>query len=238
MRAVIFDFDLTLADSSAGIIECINFALTRLGFSHVSSERAKKTIGLSLPETFSALTDVTDKALASGFSSYFVQHADQVMEPLTYLYESVPQTVEALRDLGIRLGIVSTKFRYRIENLLKPHGLSDQFDVIVGGEDVTAPKPDPSGLLQALARLDTRSSEAVYVGDHIVDAEAARRAGIPFIAVLSGTCRQRDFRSYPVRAFIDKVDQLMHVPGLAEGTINTDGNEPGDLANPRSPRKP
>jgi phosphoglycolate phosphatase len=209
LRAVVFDFDYTLADSSAGTMECINFALTNLGLPAVSPARAYETIGLSLSETFYVLAGITDEALASHFARFFVQRADMVMEPLTHLYDSVPQTVGALRQRGIPLAIVSTKFRYRIEQILKRHGLSGQFDVIVGGEDVTDHKPDPSGLLLALACLGVRPDEAIYIGDHVVDAEAARRAGVPFVAVLSGTCRKEDFADHPVCCFADSVGDLL-----------------------------
>jgi len=208
LRAVIFDFDFTLADSSVGVTECANSALVKLGFPTLPHERVRRTIGLSLPETFSALTGITDETLASSFATHFVQRADEVMESLTTLYDAVPQTIGLLRDMGVALGIVSTKTRYRIENILKQHGLADLFDVIVGGEDVAGPKPDPSGLLQALARLSVRPGEAVYVGDHVVDAEAALRAGIPFIGVLSGTCGREDFASYPVELFAGGVGEL------------------------------
>jgi phosphoglycolate phosphatase len=209
LRAVVFDFDYTLADSSAGTAECINFALANLGLSAVSPARACETIGLSLPETFCVLTGIADEAMASRFARFFVQRADRVMEPLTRLYDSVPGTVSVLRQRGVSLAIVSTKFRYRIENILKRHGLCDQFDVIVGGEDVAEHKPDPSGLLLALARLGARPNEAVYVGDHVVDAEAAKRVGVPFVAVLSGSCRKEDFADYPVYLFADMVGDLL-----------------------------
>lgn len=209
LRAVVFDFDYTLADSSAGTTECINFALANLGLPAVSPVRACETIGLSLPETFCVLTGIADKAIASRFACFFVQRADTVMEPRTRLYNSVPGTVAALRQRGIALAIVSTKFRYRIANILGRHGLCGQFDAVVGGEDVHDHKPDPSGLLLALAHLGVRPGEAFYVGDHVVDAEAARRAGVPFIAVLSGTCRKEDFAELPVRFFAGSVGDLL-----------------------------
>ncbi len=220
MRAVVFDFDFTLADSSAGAVECINFALAQLSFASVSPERARRTIGLSLPETFLALTGVGDQALASDFAGHFVRRADQVMESLTYLYDAVPQTVDSLHGFGIGLGIVSTKFRYRIENTLAREKLLDRFDAIVGGRDVTRLKPDPAGLFRVLTQLGVEADEAIYVGDHVVDAEAAERAGVSFIAALSGTCREEDFTGYPVQAFIDGVGGLVGALGLEEQRIS------------------
>lgn len=209
VRAVVFDFDCTLADSSAGVAECINFALGRLGLPTIAAERARETIGLSLPETFFALSGTADESLASRFAGYFVQRADQVMEARTYLYGAVPQVTQALCSRGLALGIVSTKFRYRIHSILKRHGLDGTFRVIVGGEDVIDHKPDPAGLVLALTQLGVRPDEALYVGDHVVDAEAARRAGVPFVAVLSGPCRQNDFQGYPVRALVAGVGDLL-----------------------------
>jgi phosphoglycolate phosphatase len=208
-RAIVFDFDYTLADSSAGTTACINFALANLGLPAVSPARACETIGLSLSETFYVLTGIGDEAMASRFARFFVQQADMVMEPLTHLYDSVPGMVGVLRQRGVSLAIVSTKFRYRIEKILKRCELGGQFDVIVGGEDVAEHKPDPARLLLALARLSVRPNEAVYVGDHVVDAEAAKRAGVPFIAVLSGSCRKQDFADYPVCLFAGAVSDLL-----------------------------
>jgi phosphoglycolate phosphatase len=117
IQAVVFDFDYTLADSSKGAVDCINFALEGMGLSQVSAEAACRTIGSSLKDTFLALGEHHESQRCEEFSKLFVQRADQVMSNLTVLYESVPSTVEALRKRDLRLGIVSTKFRYRIEEI-------------------------------------------------------------------------------------------------------------------------
>jgi phosphoglycolate phosphatase len=208
LAAVIFDFDFTLADSSAGIAESVNFALGRLGFPAVPREQVHKTIGLSLKAVFSILTGVADQGLADEFCHHFVRRADEVMASLTRIYDSVPEVADLLRASGFKLGIVSTKFRYRIEEILKQQGLREQFAVIIGGEDVIVHKPDPSGLLLALAQLGVKPAEAFYVGDHLVDAGAAAGAAIPFIAVLSGTCSRADFRAYQVQAFAEQIGEL------------------------------
>jgi beta-phosphoglucomutase-like phosphatase (HAD superfamily) len=74
---------------------------------------------------------------------------------------------------------------YRIAAILRRAGLERAVDLIVGAEDVTEHKPHPQGLLSALEQLGVVSARAVYVGDHPLDAEAAARAGLLFIAVLT-----------------------------------------------------
>jgi len=63
------------------------------------------------------------------------------------------------------------------------------FDVIVGGEDVAAHKPDPEGLLKAISMVGCQKEEVLFVGDSTVDARTAKNAGVDFVAVLTGDNR-------------------------------------------------
>jgi phosphoglycolate phosphatase len=103
-----------------------------------------------------------------------------------------------LRQNGLKLGIVSTKYRYRIEGILRRENLLEAFDVVIGGEDVAQHKPDPAGLQRAGELLNSAPAQMLYVGDSVVDAEAARRGGVAFAAVLSGVTSKEDFCRYPV----------------------------------------
>jgi phosphoglycolate phosphatase len=191
--AVLFDFDLTLADSTAGVTACANHALGVLGFPPADTQTVRKTIGLSLPESCGVLTGNADATLAQAYVRHFVEHADEVMGPLTKIFDDVPAALATLRGRGLRLAIVSTKFRYRIEAILKSAGLERAVDVIVGGEDVTRHKPHPEGLLRALRELQVEADRAVYIGDHPVDALAAAGSNLRFIAVLTGASTAEDF---------------------------------------------
>jgi len=228
LQAVVFDFDYTLADSSRGAVECINFALDELGLPPVSAGAARRTIGLSLRDTLVELAGPQRAALAGEFARLFVERADEassgrratgtremnaqghssVMTDLTVVFESVPEVIGRLRAQGLHLGIVSTKFRYRIEATLRREGLLDAFGVIVGGEDVAAHKPDPGGLLVAIERLSSTPAATLYVGDSVTDAQTAERAGVPFVAVLSGVTPREAFRDYPVVCVLEDLSEL------------------------------
>ena len=80
--------------------------------------------------------------------------------------------------------------------------------MVVGGEDVSAHKPDPEGLLLAAARLGRDPSEILYVGDSVTDAETARRAAVCFAAVLSGVTPAAAFAEYGPCAVLDSLPQL------------------------------
>jgi phosphoglycolate phosphatase len=214
IRAALFDFDYTLADSSRGAVECINFAFAEMGLARHSPEMICRTIGLSLDDTFIALAGDQHAFRCDEFSRLFVQRADQVMADLTVVYESVLPSIVTLRENGLRLGIVSTKFRYRIEQILERENLLQCFDVVIGGEDVEHHKPHPEGLLKAIERLRCSPESVVYVGDSTADAEVAKRAGVPLVLVLSGVTPREDFAGYEVIGLLESLSELPSLIGF------------------------
>ncbi len=110
--------------------------------------------------------------------------ADLAAQPL----DGVVPTLQGLAR-GYRLGAVtdtSVMTEADVRAALEPTGLDALLPVIVTSVDVGAPKPDPRGLLTALAALGARPEEALFVGDADVDAEAARAAGVAFARVGQG----------------------------------------------------
>ena len=208
LQAVIFDFDLTLADSTKAAAACIAYALESLGFEEVPEGSVRKTIGLSLEATLENLTGNTDPEIQTQFKDLFVQHADLVMVGQTEFLEGAHTALLALRDLGLRLAVVSTKYRYRIEAILDRLEGEDLFDVVIGGEDVRAHKPDPEGLRLALQKLEVGAAESIYVGDHVVDAQAAMKVPISFVPVLTGATDRGAFLALPHLKILGSVSEL------------------------------
>ncbi len=214
---IIFDFDYTLADSSRGVLSCNNYALGKLGYPETTYETSCQTIGLSLWETYNYLTG-EPAAGGDAFTRLFIERAEDVMADATALFDETPETTHKLKALGYNLGIVSTKFRYRIETILSRENLLHPFDVIVGGEDVSKHKPDPESLLLALDKLDAPPANTIYVGDSLVDAKTAERVGISFIALLSGVTPRSAFNGFEVAEFLKNVGEL---PGWIQPSIQT-----------------
>ncbi|OFW58634.1 MAG: hypothetical protein A2133_07865 [Actinobacteria bacterium RBG_16_64_13] len=206
--SVIFDFDYTLADSSPGVIECANHALKEMDLPPGGAEAIRETIGLSLAATYQRLTSGCYGDRSDEFKRLFLERADQVMLEGIRLFDSARPVVAALRAEGIGLGIVSTKYRSRIEQALQRDGLGDVFAVVVGAEDVGEHKPDPAGLNAAMGKLGATPAEVLYVGDSAVDAEAAQRAGVPFAAVLTGVTPREAFEAYRPFAVIEDLGSL------------------------------
>jgi phosphoglycolate phosphatase len=208
VRAVILDFDYTLADSSEGTIRCINHALAGLGLPLTTPEMAKQTIGLSLPDTLTFLVGAPSPSQVERFTQLFLEMSERVMVAQTVLLPGAFDAMAELRRRCLPLAIVSTKYRRRIEAVLEREGLYNMFEVVIGGDDVAQPKPAPEGLLLAASRLRLEPACCLYVGDSPTDAEAARRAGMPFIATLSGVTLPEALAAYQPLALIPNVGAL------------------------------
>ncbi|MDE6606823.1 MAG: HAD family hydrolase [Lachnospiraceae bacterium] len=196
LKAIIFDFDYTLGDSTKGIALSINYALEELGYAAPDIADIKKTIGLSLKETYFKLTSNNSVDEAEQFTKLFKEKADNVMVANTELYAGVKDILQKLKAKGYKTAIVTTKFHYRIEQILSKFDANGLIDIIVGAEDVKIEKPDPEGLLWAVEHLEVTNEEVLYVGDSLVDAKTAENAKVEFAAVLTGTTTRDDFRSY------------------------------------------
>ena len=207
LKTIIFDFDFTLADSSIPIVECVNYGLRGLGLPEASSDEIRRTIGLHLSEALVVLAGEEQQPNADKFLALFGDRADQIMADNTVIFREVPEALNDLKNRGYTMGIVSTKYRYRIEDILDRAGLLRYFDNIVGGEDVDRHKPAPDSLLLAMENLSVSRQEVIYVGDSITDAKTAEAAEVEFVAVLSGTTTPKEFDAFPNMTVLAGVDQ-------------------------------
>lgn len=184
VRVVIFDFDYTLFDTSAGVVECMKraFSASRLG--EPTEEEIRQTIGLPLEQAITALAGPT--AQVPEVARSFLDFSEKYMVDRTQPLEPAPEVLKVLRASGCRLTIVTGKHRARVERTLKKYELDWLFDHIVCGDEAPA-KPNPEGLSRVMAAFaDCEPASFVYVGDHPFDIDTARNAGIDCIAVATG----------------------------------------------------
>lgn len=194
-NAFIFDFDLTLADSTKGIYICYKKCLEHFGYRVPSDEEIFRTIGNTIEDSIAILIGrMPDNVLE--MRKYYVSLPDEYMVKYTEFYPNVLAVLQVLKQAGKKVGIVSTKYRYRIMSSFENAG-SFPIDEIVGGEDVNVFKPDPTGLNLMINRLGVSKEEVLYVGDSYIDAETAKNAGVDFAGVLTGSTDKKTFSKYP-----------------------------------------
>ena len=204
----LFDFDYTLADSSRGIVICFRNVLERHGHTGISDEAIKRTIGKTLEDSFSILSGITTPETLAEYKKEYVKEADTYMTVNTFFFPETVTVLKTLKSQGAQICIISTKFRFRIREMVDQHFPKDFFDIIIGGDDVKQAKPDPQGIKKALLRLHRRKSETLYIGDSTVDAETAQAAKVDFVGVLNGMTTREELMVYPHRQILDNLSLL------------------------------
>ena len=207
LRAVLFDWDGTLADTAEASFRCyvrmfrdFGVAFDRDAYARTYSPNWYHTFrSVGLPET--VWPDADAKWLA-----YF---AEERIE----LIAGARDALAALAERDIRRGIVTSGSRDRIERELLHHGVARHFDQVVCGSDVREKKPHPEGLLLCLDRLGVRADECAYVGDSPEDIAMARAAGVRSIAVAGAYPNAESLRDASpdllVASIADAVRQLI-----------------------------
>ena len=116
--------------------------------------------------------------------------------------------IQCLKEKDCKIAVISTKVRYRIMETLERYGIADKIDLVVGGEDVARPKPDPEGVFKALDFFQAEKGDALFVGDSLVDANTAKNAGVDFAAVTTGVTKEQDFSGLPVVKILRDLSEL------------------------------
>ncbi|MGK9064431.1 HAD-IA family hydrolase [Stutzerimonas chloritidismutans] len=185
-KVLIFDWDGTLADSIARIVQSISLAAATCGLHPLDDDSIKGIIGLGLPEAIAMLyPDVTDVAMVEAFRRAYADHYLALETEPSALFPGVREGLDQFREKGYLLAVATGKGRRGLDRILSAHGWGDYFDV-TRCADETASKPDPLMLREVLTHCGVRSDQALMVGDSVFDIEMARRAGVDSVAVSYG----------------------------------------------------
>ena len=183
-RAIVCDFDGTLADSYAGITASVNFVRASHHLPPVTETDVRPHVGRGpthlLVHTVPAGNPEANVAL-------YRQHHPSVMFSGTRLFPGVAPTLKRLHEAGVKLAICSNKPVVFTKRLVEHFGLTPCFNAVVGPEDAPRPKPAPDMLLEAMKRLGVAPAETLYVGDMTVDIATARAAGVSVWVIPSGS---------------------------------------------------
>ena len=99
-------------------------------------------------------------------------------EPESWVPPDVPEMLQALKESGFRLGVVSNR-THPFDEELNTLGLAPYFDCALAAGAFNAWKPEPDIFHHALEKLDVKAHEALYVGDnYYADVIGAQRAGL------------------------------------------------------------
>ncbi len=204
---LIFDWDGTLMDSQAQIVNCMQSAITELDMEPRSDKQITNIIGLGLDEAILALYPTLDtkmiKLTAQTYRDYYL-FKDKTPSPL---FAGVKEVISELQETGYDLAIATGKSRRGLDKGLEETGMHAYFP-ITRCADETRSKPHPQMLEEILVDHNTDASNALMIGDSEYDLQLANNAKVDGFAVSYGVHGLiRLLKQDPV-GFIDRIEQL------------------------------
>ena len=174
-----FDLDGTLIDSRRDLADATNALIEELGGSALAVDQVTAMVG-------DGAAILVHRALEAahldpdtpGALDRFLEHYDERLTTHTRPYPGISSTLQALKNSGLTLAVLTNKPQRPTTTILERLDLSALFAEVVGGDTAAGRKPDPAGLFQIVRRLGASPASTVLVGDSPIDLETARRAGV------------------------------------------------------------
>jgi HAD superfamily hydrolase (TIGR01509 family) len=185
IAAVMFDMDGTLVDSKSAILNSYRDATAQVGVPFPSDPQVMEEIlKLRAVEAFPRLAGDDPQTLtqfADAFQKAYAKHQAEAPG-----FPGLTTALGALRELGVDLGIATSKARRRLDIDLDRLGIAEFFGCTVSGDEVPHGKPAPDPINAVAAGLGIGPAEGLYVGDGENDVLAAHAAGMRAAGVAFG----------------------------------------------------
>lgn len=188
-KAVIFDWDGTVMDSTASIAGAIQAACVDLEQPVPSVEEASWVIGLSLDQALQRCAPGLQPEQIPLFIERYRHHFFLFDQQLA-LFDGILPLFDHLQEQNIRLGVATGKSRHGLDRVLQAHQLTSRFDC-TRCADESKGKPHPAMLFDIMQRLDLKPEEMLMVGDTTHDVQMAASAGVDSMAVTYGAHGKR-----------------------------------------------
>lgn len=211
LKLLIFDFDGTLADTGAAILQTISQTLAHLGQEMPGRQQLKSNIGLPLAEIFEkACPGLDDSQIAEAVRFYRARFPENCDSNLA-LYPGVAETLADLKAQGVTMTIASNRERNSLISLTDKLGITGNFATIAGEQDVANNKPAPDIANFILEKTGIPARSAMFVGDSIFDIAAGKAAGMSTCGVSYGIHTKNQLCAADPDHVIDSFPELMRL---------------------------
>jgi len=202
---VVFDLDGTLVDSTQALLESHDAAFASVGLARPSDDAILELIGLPLLHIMETLApDQDPEAMSEVYSQAYVRVAPRC--------ERLFDGMSALLARPFRAAVATGKSQRGADRVVRQFGLEDRFEIVLGGNSVPRPKPNPDLLNAIMEATATPPEEVVMLGDTTYDLEMAHAAGVKAIGVSWGHHSADRLREWaPVVDSVEDLGRLLDV---------------------------
>jgi phosphoglycolate phosphatase len=180
-KAIIFDMDGTLVDSSVTIVNAINHVRAKLGLKPMNRELILEKVNdphLNPAEFFYEVPSFTEEH-EKWFSDYYTQNHEKELQ----LYDGIEALLKKLKERGYLLAVATNAYRSSTLESLSHLKVLEYFSSIACYDDVAKGKPSPDMLEKNLKELNVTVDESIFVGDSERDLLAAKALDMDYLMV-------------------------------------------------------
>ncbi|MFY9553369.1 MAG: HAD-IA family hydrolase [Blastocatellia bacterium] len=209
----IFDFDGTLAHSEPAYRGAFLHSIRLHTGLEINGDEFRDFWNVTPQEVLGRYSrELLDEMLVSFEEHYYANHHHHLTP-----YAGIAELLESLNSGGASIAVVSLKPRRAGEREIDFTGLRSMIDVSVWGDDVKRPKPEPDGVIRAMADLGADPHTTLVIGDSPADIMMGRAAGTRTAAALwGGSTRERLLEASPDLALAAPADLLRVIGRAAE----------------------
>lgn len=209
-KAVVFDVDGTLLDTTEGIAAAVEYAIAEAGLTPLTPQEIRTFIGPPIQQSFHRTYGIEDEKLQELVTSFRNRYKESELlkaQP----YEGIYETLSSLQNAGIKIAVATYKRQDYAEILLKHFGF-DQYTNIIYGADHANKLKKADIIRKCLKDMKCDVATTVMIGDSSYDALGAAQAGMDFIGVTYGFgfCSQADVMKYNAAGSADLPMELLH----------------------------
>lgn len=173
IKAVLCDSDGTLVDTNKLIIETFKYTLKKHCGIDVEDSDIVRCFGEPLGVTMARYDRNNVDCLVNAYREYNEKYHDEMISKI----EGVVEGLDALKKMGIKTAVVTSKGRSLVEKELKMFGVYEYMDAVVTMEDTEIHKPEGEPALKACELLNVMPENALMIGDSHNDILCGKNAG-------------------------------------------------------------
>jgi len=210
---LVFDWDGTLMDSAANIIECVRGAARDLSLEVPTDDAIRNIIGLGLKETVTEMFPGAEDELVWQVVERYRVHFLDHRRPQSELFPGAEETLRQMVDMGYLMAVATGKGRAGLDKVFAYTGLGELFHTSRCADEGFS-KPSPDMLLQIMDELGMQGHETLMIGDTEYDMQMACSANAHRLGVSYGShSRERLMQSEPLGC----LDDIRELPSWLDG---------------------
>ncbi|TET25363.1 MAG: HAD family phosphatase [Candidatus Bathyarchaeum sp.] len=187
IKAVIFDWDGTLADTKKAVVQSFQKVLGEAGCV-VSDEFIERRMGIGTKKTIEESFRECDMRFDDEMLENLAREKIKIQVSLTEIVDLFEGAAELLEELQGRakIALATMSGRKVVDKILPEKRITTYFDVVVSADEIVNPKPDPEVFRVSAKKLGVDPKDCVVVEDSVFGVRAAKAAEMKCIAVPSG----------------------------------------------------